>query len=153
MSASAATMPPTEAEALHVWVLESQAELPHLKASMLEVVTQLRPSAKFTVGGIADKMILVASELAVHALTLGLPPTIVRLLTDGPCLILDIADHDPEVPPEFAGDTPPGGGGRGLRLAHKLALDVGWYVDDTTKHVWARFPFDDSAQPPVPDFR
>jgi hypothetical protein len=27
----------------------------------------------------------------------------------------------------------------GLRLARKLALDIGWYVVDGTKHVWAEF--------------
>jgi hypothetical protein len=37
-------------------------------------------------------------------------------------------------------DRPLGAGGLGLQLAREFAVDVGWYLSDLTKHVWAGFP-------------
>ena len=54
--------------------------------------------------------------------------------------ILDVADHDPEVLPEYADARPPGAGGLGLHLVRRFALDVGWYTTEQAKHVWAAFP-------------
>jgi serine/threonine-protein kinase RsbW len=89
------------------------------------------------------KMVLVATELATNALRHGLPPTVVRLFRVGDEFIIDVADHDPTILPEYADARPPGAGGLGLRLAREFALDIGWFVDDETKHVWARFPVPD----------
>ncbi|MFC3380636.1 ATP-binding protein [Couchioplanes azureus] len=139
----APTLPPADAEVLHVWVLDERSQLPTLKASLLDVVIQQRPLAQYAIGTV-DKMMLVATELAANAITYGLPPTVVRLFADGPSLIVDIADHDTQIPPEFADAQPPGAGGLGLRLALKFALAVGWYATDTTKHIWAEFLNDDT---------
>jgi serine/threonine-protein kinase RsbW len=85
----------------------------------------------------AEKMVLVASELATNALRHGLPPTIVRLLRHEATWLLDVADHDLESAPAVDGARAPGAGGLGLKIARQLALDVGWYVTDRSKHVWA----------------
>jgi serine/threonine-protein kinase RsbW len=37
-------------------------------------------------------------------------------------------------------DRPLGQGGLGLRLTRMFAAEVGWYITDETKHVWASFP-------------
>lgn len=139
MPVTVSTAPPNEAQTLHVWVLDDETQLPNLKRSLLDVVVRQRPSEKFTLGSVADKIILIATELATSALRNGLPPTIVRLLRNGPCLIVDIADHDTQVPAEFADAQPPGAGGLGLRLAKSLDLTVNWYVTDSTKNVWVEF--------------
>jgi anti-sigma regulatory factor (Ser/Thr protein kinase) len=85
-------------------------------------------------------MAVVATELATNALRHGLPPTEVRLLRDHDRLIIDVADHDMAAAPVLDEDRPLGAGGLGLQLAREFAVDVGWYLSDLTKHVWAGFP-------------
>ena len=89
---------------------------------------------------IPERMVLVASELAGNAMRHGLPPTVVRLLRDDGSFVLDVADHDLSTVPELADRGPAATSGRGLLLAEELSLDVGWYITDNTKHVWATFP-------------
>jgi two-component sensor histidine kinase len=121
------------------WELNSPADLRKLRASMS---TALTGSAETTaqMDDVPAKMLLVATELATNALRHGLPPTVVRLFRVGDEFIIDVADHDPQILPEYADARPPGAGGLGLRLAREFSLDIGWYVDEKTKHVWAKFP-------------
>jgi len=87
-----------------------------------------------------DQVALVASELATNALRHGLGPAVVRLFRDVRAWVLEVTDHDPGTPPVYAGRRAPGDGGLGLHVARRLATEVGWYVDDGTKTVWASFP-------------
>jgi serine/threonine-protein kinase RsbW len=64
----------------------------------------------------------------------------VQLLRRDDTYLLDVADHDLSTTPYLAGARAPGQGGFGLQIARRLAVDVGWYAGDLTKHVWARFP-------------
>ena len=91
------------------------------------------------------KMVLVATELATNALRHSLPPTVVRLFRVGDEFIIDVAYHDPQILPEYADARPPGAGGLGLRLAREFSLDIGWFVNHRTKHVWAKFPVPEQA--------
>jgi hypothetical protein len=43
-------------------------------------------------------------------------------------------------PPELGDGGPLGDGGLGLQLTQTFAVDIGWYTQDATKHVWASFP-------------
>jgi serine/threonine-protein kinase RsbW len=124
------------------WALNSPVELRELRASMR---TALAGGADIAaqMDDVPAKMVLVATELATNALRHSLPPTVVRLFRVGDEFIIDVADHDPTILPEYADARPPGAGGLGLRLAREFALDIGWFVDDETKHVWARFPVPD----------
>ena len=63
----------------------------------------------------------------------------VRLLSDGDRLIIDVADQDLAAEPRVE-DRPLGAGGLGLQLTRSFAIDVGWYAAEDTKHVWASFP-------------
>ena len=87
-----------------------------------------------------DHVALVASELATNALRHGLGPAVVRLFRDVRDWVLEVSDHDPASAPVYAGRRAPGDGGLGLHVARHLATEVGWYVDDGTKTVWASFP-------------
>lgn len=87
----------------------------------------------------ADRVLLVASELATNALIHGLPPSVVRLLLADGCFVLDIADHDMQAFPQLRDVEPTDSGGRGLHLARQLSLDVGWYATVDAKHIWASF--------------
>lgn len=130
--------PPPVVE-IQSWVLDSPTELKVLRASLYRAITGHDFPRYAQLDDVPEKLVLVATELATNALRHGLPPTIVKLGRAGPRFILDVADHEPQVAPTLADDRAPGRGGLGLKLAQKLALDLGWYVVDGTKHVWAEF--------------
>jgi hypothetical protein len=138
MALLSASQPPPVAE-IQTWVLDSPEELKLLRASLHKAITGRDFPRNAPLDDVPEKLVLVATELATNALRHGLPPTIVKLGRSDNRFILDVADHEPQVPPALADDRPPGQGGLGLRLAGKLALDLGWYVLDGTKHVWAEF--------------
>lgn len=132
-----ASVPHPAAVELCRWRLDSFRELRRLRADLRDAVAQ---TADRTPGDLAERMAVVATELATNALRHGLPPTEVRLLRDHDRLIIDVADHDLTAAPVLDEDRPLGAGGLGLQLAREFAIDVGWYLSDLTKHVWAGFP-------------
>jgi serine/threonine-protein kinase RsbW len=135
MSSLPASVPYPRAAEICRWTLADFGDLRGLRAD-------LRATAAVAAAGpdVADRVTVVANELATNALRHGLPPTVVRLLRDGDRLIVDVSDHDREAEPRIADDRPLGGGGLGLQLTRRFALDVGWYATELTKHVWASFP-------------
>ncbi len=139
MTYLAAQTPPAMTEVSR-WVLDSAAQLKLLRASLHEALTGKVLPAGAALDEIPEKVVLVATELATNALRHGLPPTIVRLGRAGDTFVLDVVDHAPEAVPEVAEDRALGRGGLGLQLARQFSLDMGWYLDDDTKHVWAEFP-------------
>ena len=137
---SESTYPPEEFERLARWVLDGPGQLAGLRAGLTARLRQAGAQYSGGLTGVADQMVLVASELATNALVHGLPPTAVDLLaTDGEFLI-DVIDHSPDDAPELSEGRPAGEGGLGLQIATRMALDVGWFTDGPGKHVWARFP-------------
>jgi serine/threonine-protein kinase RsbW len=135
----AASYPSGPTVEVRSWVLDSPTQLRELRASVHEALTGRRWTSSSELDEVPEKIMIVATELATNALRHALPPTVVKLSRSDRHYVLDVADQDPTTPPEFADSRPPGAGGLGLRLARRLALDVGWYVADHTKHVWARF--------------
>jgi serine/threonine-protein kinase RsbW len=120
-------------------VLDSFAQLRSLRSALHEALTgEPLPDGGY-LDQVPDKMAVVATELATNALAHALPPTVVRLCRTDDTFILDVADEDPAVLPEFAADRPPGAGGLGLQLVRDMALDIGWYIVGDVKHVWAQF--------------
>ncbi|AGZ38455.1 ATP-binding protein [Actinoplanes friuliensis] len=142
MAFLSAQSPPGMIE-LQSWVLDTPAQLRVLRAGLHEAITGQPLPAGAQLDEIPEKMVLVATELATNALRHGLPPTIVRLGRTKSIFVLDVADHSPDVIPQYTDDRPPGAGGLGLQLAKKFALEIGWYIEDDTKHVWAEFPVAD----------
>jgi serine/threonine-protein kinase RsbW len=124
---------------LQQWALNTPQELRGFRASLHAALTG-SPDMPGELDDVPEKMVLVATELATNALRHSLPPTVVRLFAVDDHFILDVSDHDPTILPEFADARPPGAGGLGLRLAQQFSLDIGWFVTDRTKHVWAKFP-------------
>jgi serine/threonine-protein kinase RsbW len=135
-----ASRPPLPNAEVAQWVLDSFGELRLLRASLHKALTGQPLPDGGTLDAIPEKVAVVATELATNALAHTRPPTTVRLNRTETAFILDVADYDPDVPPEFAEGRPAGAGGLGLQLARELALDIGWYVDGDVKHVWAEFP-------------
>jgi serine/threonine-protein kinase RsbW len=132
-----ASVPHPGAVEIRRWCLDNFRGLRRLRAELREAVTGngVRPP-----GDLAERMAVVATELATNALRHGLPPTEVLLLRDHDRLIIDVADHDLTAAPVLDEDRPLGAGGLGLQLTREFAVDVGWYLAGDTKHVWAGFP-------------
>jgi hypothetical protein len=92
-------------------------------------------------GGLAElrnRLALSCSELVTNAVRHGEPPIEVRLLTDGVDWMLDVTDAATDRLPDPYPERPLGQGGYGLLLVARVASQLGWYVDDDAKHVWAR---------------
>ena len=142
MATPYAPRPPTLDAEIQRWDLDNPTQLRSLRASLLATITDAPGPASHALAEVAEKMLIVATELTGNALKYGRPPTIVRLCRTGQDYIIDVVDHDPTTRPEPALHRQSASGGWGLVLARALALDVGWYVTTTTKHVWARFPAD-----------
>jgi anti-sigma regulatory factor (Ser/Thr protein kinase) len=97
------------------------------------------PVCGTTLEDVPESVLLVASELATNALRHGQGPALIRLSAHEGRYLLDVVDRAPDTTPEIDGDRPVGQGGFGLRLAARLADEVGWYCTDGAKHVWATF--------------
>jgi anti-sigma regulatory factor (Ser/Thr protein kinase) len=97
------------------------------------------PSCGTSLEDIPEAVLLVASELATHALRHGEGPALIRLSSRDGSYLLDVADRSPESTPEISEMRAPGQGGFGLRLVARLADAAGWYRTGGAKHVWATF--------------
>jgi hypothetical protein len=108
----------------------------------------LRASLRRATGGLtpdgggwdsaSEKLAIVATELAANAMAHAKPPTTVQLFHTETAFVLDVADNDPWVIPEFDEERLPRAGRLGLHMARRVSLDMGWYADEGTKHVWAQ---------------
>jgi hypothetical protein len=87
---------------------------------------------------VRHRIAIVATELAANAMAHARPPATVELFRTETTFIIDVSDNDPWVAPRFDEECRPGAGGLGLRMAGKLSLDMGWYLDGGTKCVWAQ---------------
>jgi serine/threonine-protein kinase RsbW len=140
VAALTSSLPPTPSVEVHNWALNSFPQLRLLRASLHEALTGQPMPPGGVLDAIPEKVVLVATELATNAIAHARPPTVVKLCRTDDAFFLDVSDNDPAIMPEFADARPPGAGGLGLQLARKIALNVGWYVEDDTKHIWAEFP-------------
>jgi len=132
--------PPATFQLVKSWVLDTTDELAALRVGLLRELAAESANPGAVLDEVADNMVLIATELATNAIKYGLPPTEVRLLHAGHVYLLDIADQDTANVPYVAGPRALAEGGFGLRIAQRLALEVGWYADDGVKHVWAVLP-------------
>jgi hypothetical protein len=132
-----------------VWDVAEPAGIGHVRreaASLIDVPAPLDcrlragagPTEPGGLGELRNRVALSCSELVTNALRHGRLPVQVRLLTDGVAWLLDVADAATDRLPEPYPHRPLGQGGYGLLLVARLASQLGWYVDDDAKHVWAR---------------
>ncbi|GAA2513792.1 ATP-binding protein [Winogradskya humida] len=135
--------PPPGIEELQAWTLQDAAQLRVMRGSLFATVTGQDLVAQFTLGGVADRMVLVATELATNALVTGLPPTTVRLCRCGADFVLDVVDGDVRALPGSAAVEESGNTPLWLRMAQRFSSEVGWYATGSGRHVWARFHDDE----------
>jgi anti-sigma regulatory factor (Ser/Thr protein kinase) len=130
--------PPDSNGVIACWQLDEPAQLQHLRVALRDAISAPNAEAGVEDPDLAERLLVVATELAGNALRHGRPPIVVALHADGH-VIVDVADGARQDVPVVDRDRPPGEGGLGLQLARNLAEDVGWYPDAAGKHVWAAF--------------
>ncbi|MET0423246.1 MAG: ATP-binding protein [Actinoplanes sp.] len=136
MSTLPVSTPPAHTLLLLTWELTGDADLRRIREDLTKFF-----AVRAEHDDLAQRIGLVATELAGNALRHGQPPVIARLLGDDDCFLLDVSDRAVHHPPAPAESSPAvRAGGRGLHIAHTLAQQLCWYATDDTKHVWASFP-------------
>ncbi|MCY1136465.1 ATP-binding protein [Actinoplanes sp. Pm04-4] len=127
--------PPARTSVLLTWSVESDTDLGRIREGIRQHFAAASEDRT------AEHLGLVATELAGNALRHGLPPVVVRLLSDDDCYVVDVSDRAVQEPP-IAAQARPGlhAGGRGLAICLALAERVGWHTTGSAKHVWAAFP-------------
>lgn len=119
--------------------MTDRTELQHLRTALRRRLADHPPASQEEFDDVAERMTIVATELASNALRHADCPALVTLSRTKRALVLDVADDQPLSPPRIAGERA-GEGGRGLRIVQDLADDTGWYVAHGRKHVWAQLP-------------
>jgi serine/threonine-protein kinase RsbW len=121
------------------WRLDKPVQLQQLRIALRDVLaTASTAETAVQASDLAERVLVVATELAGNALRHGGPPVFVALRADGH-VVVDVADSAAGTLPSVDRHRPAGDGGLGLQLAEKLAEEVGWYPTPTGKHVWAAF--------------
>jgi anti-sigma regulatory factor (Ser/Thr protein kinase) len=121
------------------WSVADYTELQPLRSGLRQTLDTQALTAGKELDDMAERMTIVATELATNALNHARSGALVRLSRTRTTFVLDVADDLPTVPPQMAENQPLGEGGRGLAITQELADDIGWYRTDGTKHVWAQF--------------
>jgi hypothetical protein len=127
------------------WTLGVVTELRELRGALHRTLADHTGAAE-----VADKVALVATELAGNALLHGRAPVDVRLLNGDGSWLIEVTDADLANTPAVANPGRATTGGRGLRIARALSSGIGWYIAGHAKHVWAAVPTV-SSPPARPD--
>jgi anti-sigma regulatory factor (Ser/Thr protein kinase) len=131
--------PPADHVHVGQWALESAAGLGMMRAFVRRsLAEQPMPPHSGVAEDLAERLTIVATELAANAMTHAGPPATVHLLRTSTSHIVEVADDDLAVVPRFAEERSFGRGGLGLHLARKLSLGMGWYTTIGLKYVWAQ---------------
>jgi anti-sigma regulatory factor (Ser/Thr protein kinase) len=120
-------------------VLVDYAELRSLRASLRQALETPAARPGKEMDDVAERMAIVATELATNALNHAHSAAVVRLSRTKAAFILDVADDLPSASPQVVPRLPAAVRGRGMHITTQLANDAGWYIADGNKHVWARF--------------
>lgn len=83
---------------------------------------------------------LALDELLSNALRHGRTPIEVQVCTSEGGVLLQVADHAAENPPQPTSTRDPSEGGMGLGMIADFALDCGWFAPGEQKVVWAVMP-------------
>lgn len=122
------------------WTVHAPGELRELRGSLHRELAEHSGADLLETAEIADRVALVATELAGNALRHGLPPTEIRLMMGDEFWVLDVADAELAKVPELTRADGMNPGGRGLLIAGSVSDSLGWYATDKVKHVWAAVP-------------
>lgn len=94
--------------------------------------------------GIADDLVLIASELAANAIRHGAPPATLQLTYAPDRIRITVSNHGDAPDPRVLAADLESGHGRGLAMVETLADEVGWSRVDDRLDVWAEVSLDQS---------
>lgn len=117
------------------WTLDVVTELRELRGALHRMLADRAAGAE-----VADKVALVATELAGNALLHGVAPVEVHLSNGDGSWLVEVTDCDLVNPPTVVNAGRAKAGGRGLGIARALSTGLGWYIAGQAKHVWAAVP-------------
>ena len=126
------------------WPLQLAPQLTKVRASIEELARHryAHPSLdppEPSLAGVLERLALVVSELGGNALRHGQAPVVVSLNRLHGGWLLNVADGDTASEPLLhAGEDH--GHRHGLQVVAIVSSGVGWYVEDSAKHVWAIVP-------------
>jgi signal transduction histidine kinase len=129
--------PPADKALVETWTPIAFVELRALRASVRHALAGRLMSTGAGSEEVARRLAIVATELAANAMAHTGPPTTVRLFRTATTYIVEVADNNPWLAPQVAGERFARAGGLGLHMARKLSLRMGWYTDAGIKYVWA----------------
>ena len=122
--------PPPGAE-IGRWPLDTASELVGLRRIIRAEI------AEHSTTDLAERLVLVLTELAGNALVHGSRPVSVRLLGGPQQWIIEVSDSDRAAIPALSDATARTVRGRGLPIVQAVTEAAGWYLKPTAKVVWA----------------
>ncbi|MFD1364453.1 ATP-binding protein [Actinoplanes sichuanensis] len=130
--------PPVSDEEFARWTLGEAPQLQVLRHEVQQAVLDgVVPAAD--PADLAERLVIVVTELAGNALVHGRAPVLVMLHRSNGDVVVDVVDGDRESVPVVDDRRASGEGGLGLVLTQRLAGRVGWYPTVAGKGVWASF--------------
>lgn len=126
------------------WPLQLAPQLTKVRASIEELARHryAHPSLdppEPSLAGVLERLALVVSELGGNALRHGQAPVVVSLNRLHGGWLLNVADGDVHSGPEVHPSAEQGHR-HGLQVVAIVSSQVGWYVEDGVKNVWAIVP-------------
>src|SRR6476469_8253009 len=126
--------PPPAAPAL-TWNLQDVAQLPAVRAELRRHAAAVAPDADQV-----DQLVLALDEMASNALRHGGGEVRAAVRLTDEAYLIEVSDQAAAAPPTPAVGRDPSEGGLGLYLIAEMATEHGWYVEGSTKFVWALLP-------------
>lgn len=129
---------PPPAVQVREWILVDYTDLQSMRADLRHVLDPQHVSSRVEFDEVAERVAVVATELATNALRHTRSPAVVFLNRTRRTFVIDVVDDCPQAVPAVVDQRLLTAGGRGLQLTTALASDAGWYADEYAKHVWAQ---------------
>ncbi|WP_448614846.1 ATP-binding protein [Modestobacter sp. URMC 112] len=130
--------PPPAEDGWH-WEFSHVSQLPQARA---ELRAGLAAASSATDGAaeLDEAVVLAFDEMASNALRHGGGGVRARVQRAAQAWLVEVCDNAPTRPPEPAVGRDPSLGGLGLYLIAEMSDAHGWFLEDTTKSVWALLP-------------
>ena len=130
--------PPPAEDGWH-WEFSHVSELPRARAELRAGLAAASPGTEEAVE-LDEAVVLAFDEMASNALRHGDGGVRARVQRTARAWLVEVCDNAPTRPPEPAVGRDPSLGGLGLYLIAEMSDAHGWFLEDTTKSVWALLP-------------
>jgi anti-sigma regulatory factor (Ser/Thr protein kinase) len=133
--------PPPPAEDGWNWEFSHVSQLPRARAQLRAGLAAAAPPPDDSAAELDEAVILAFDEMASNALRHGGGGGVrARVQRTARAWLIEVCDNAASRPPEPAVGRDPSQGGLGLYLIAEMSDAHGWYLEETTKSVWALLP-------------